>query len=371
MSSNRTILHLTSMTSEKYGAFEHYLLEMGRRCRDRGYRTVLQYDALPRSEAYRRDLEEVGIGIVVLPVIQEPSRLRCVANAARFIARHRPEVLHVHFVNRDVLVAAPVLGWALGAKRVIFTVHTNPRFRKGQRIARFINNYTHVLGVSEAVCANLIEAGASAERVKTHYLGLFGDRERSVDLRARFRRELGIPEDAIVFACIAFDAHFKGLDVLLAAFQRVASGRFTHLVIVGTDPAVSELPRQAAALGIADRVHWPGLRDEGWELLNAADVYVQSSRYAEGLPFSVLEAMALRTPVVATRVSGVPEAVVDGETGLLTEPDSADRLAATMERMLASRDRWAAMGDAGHRRYRELFRGPPSVNRLIDRYYAL
>jgi glycosyltransferase involved in cell wall biosynthesis len=368
----RTILHLTSMGSDKYGGVEHYLLEVARRCRERGYRTVLQYESRPESPAYLRDLADLDVELAVLPIIYDRTRLQCIAGAARLIARYRPEILQTHFVSPAVQVTAPLVAWAFGARKVVALVHSHPRLRKGSHRGHIVDAYSHVLGVSDAVSDNLVEAGARRGVVATHYLGIFGLRERSAELRDRFRRELGLPAGATVLACIGFDIPFKGLDILLPAFERAARARpDLHLMIVGVKPEGTALSRQAEALGIAGRVRWPGIVDEGWKLLNAADVYVQSSRYAEGLPLAVMEAMALGLPVVATRVTGVPEAVLDGETGVLVEPDNVEALAAGMERMLGQRARWGELGAAGRRRYLERFQGEASADRLVERYYGL
>ncbi|HEU4402182.1 MAG TPA: glycosyltransferase, partial [Candidatus Polarisedimenticolia bacterium] len=129
-------------------------------------------------------------------------------------------------------------------------------------------------------------------------------------------------------------------------------------------------PMKGAHLGLPGRVHWAGVRDEGWQLLMATDLYVQPSR-SEGVPLAVLEAMALGLPVVASGVGGIREAVVDDETGLLVEPDSPDKLAEAITALLAQPSRLREMGQAGQIRYQKMFRGESSVERLAEKYFGL
>ena len=82
------------------------------------------------------------------------------------------------------------------------------------------------------------------------------------------------------------------------------------------------------------------------------------------------EAMALRLPVVATRVGGIPEAVLEGKTGLLVEPGSVSGLAGALRAALSDPDRLRAMGEAGYQRYLQLFDGDRSVDALVARYVA-
>jgi glycosyltransferase involved in cell wall biosynthesis len=114
------------------------------------------------------------------------------------------------------------------------------------------------------------------------------------------------------------------------------------------------LRRMTVELGLADRVQFLGWRPDVADVLQAADVVTLPSR-AEGLPLAVLEAMACARPVVATPVGGVPDAVVDEQTGLLIPPDDPDRLAAAILRLLRDRSLARRMGAAGRRRVEESF----------------
>jgi glycosyltransferase involved in cell wall biosynthesis len=136
----------------------------------------------------------------------------------------------------------------------------------------------------------------------------------------------------------------KGIDQALAALAMVDGPR---LDIVGDGPCRPALERQAAALGIRDRVRFWGYRTDPEAVVSELDAVVCSSR-TEGLPVGLLEAMALGRPVIAIPVGGVPEIVADGETGWLAADLSVEALAATLRSVVAAgRGEVARRGERG------------------------
>jgi glycosyltransferase involved in cell wall biosynthesis len=258
-----------------------------------------------------------------------------------------------------------------GVKKIIYMKHGYPGLRK-KSFERFIyNRYDYVLAVSRSIAHNLLQAGINPNIISVHYLGLFGEREKSNQLRLELRKEFKIPNQAIVIGCIAFDNPVKGLDILLKAFSKVIDKKSdVHLIIIGVNPKISLLPDLAEKLGLNNIVHWAGIRDNGWQLLNAVDIYVQPS-LSEGLGLAIAEAMALRLPVVATRIGGIPEIVIDGENGYLAKPGCINSLVDALERMISDPIKWEIMGSIGYRRYQDLFNGEKSVKLLVERYYDL
>jgi glycosyltransferase involved in cell wall biosynthesis len=118
----------------------------------------------------------------------------------------------------------------------------------------------------------------------------------------------------------------KGIDQAIAALAMVEGPR---LDIVGDGPCRPALERQVAALGLSDRVHFWGYRNDPETIISELDAVLCSSR-TEGLPVGLLEGMALGRPVIAVPVGGVPEIVADGETGWLAADLSAEALAAAL-----------------------------------------
>jgi glycosyltransferase involved in cell wall biosynthesis len=367
---SKTVLQLTGMRCTKYGGLEQYIAEIVRRCRDCGFNSLLQYESRPQSDEYLSVLEQLGAGVIVVETA--PRRVKNLLATAGLLRSAHPDVVHTHFAQTHTVALAATLGRRFGARRVVSMVHGEMGHREPFRGRHAFNRCDHVLAVSDAVRRDLLAGGIRDELLTTHYIGLIGERDRSAARRQAIRAELHIPAGAVVVGNIAFDAPVKGVDVLLAAMQKVVGHRAdVYLLQVGIDPAVSALRAAAIDLGVDDFVRWAGIRDLGWQLLNAADFYVQPSRDGEGLGLAILEAMALRLPVIATSVGGIPEAVVDGRTGILVPPADPIRLSEGILDLARRQSDWQSLGDAGHARFRERFDGRRSVARLVDAFYSL
>jgi glycosyltransferase involved in cell wall biosynthesis len=158
--------------------------------------------------------------------------------------------------------------------------------------------------------------------------------------------------------CVARLAEQKRLDLLLRAFAEVIlSAPRVTLTIAGDGPDRPQLEQQVAELGLASSVQFLGWvpPPEIPNLINSATCLVLASD-REGIPRVGLEAAALERPLIATRVGGVPDFVVDGETGLLTPPGDVSALARAITFMLSHPERAAAMGLAARTRAQEHFR---------------
>jgi glycosyltransferase involved in cell wall biosynthesis len=185
--------------------------------------------------------------------------------------------------------------------------------------------------------------------------------------REEVRASLGIPADAPVFVMVGRFVQQKNHAATLAAF---ASPRLCalapHLLLAGDGVLRGELERQAAALRVAERVHFLGARKDVPRVLAAADVFVLSSSY-EGHPLAVMEAMAAGKPVVATRVGCVPENVSDG-TGRLVAPGDDGALEAALYELASDRETTRSLGAAALRAARERF-DASLMTRAYERLY--
>jgi len=155
----------------------------------------------------------------------------------------------------------------------------------------------------------------------------------------------------------------KDFVTLARALARLEHGSFTA-AIAGEGP---DRERVLAELRGADRVELLGDRDDIPELLAQAQIFVLASR-SEGMPVSVLEAMAAGLPVVASDVGGVGEVVVDGETGLLVPPGDETALEQALRQLIASPDLRRRLGDAGRTRAEREFDLPRWRERHVELY---
>jgi len=304
--SKKTILHFTGAISTKYGSFEKYLLEFSKLCNKHGYNTVIQYERLPYSKEYLKDLKDNNITVIVEPINKNP--VISIITITKLIKVISPEIIQTHFINGFGLLCCPIITKIFNIKKIFHMHHLFSGFKKIPFIKFLFNNYNKIFCVSRAVADDLIQAGVNPNIISINYLGLFGSYEKSEKDRLNLRKKFDIPTEATVLSCIAFDHPVKGVDVLLKAFKRIiVENPDIHLIIVGIDPHVSKLYKLSNKLELSGYVHWAGITDHAIETLNVADVYVQPSR-KEGLPLAIMEAMALGLPIVATNTGGIPEA---------------------------------------------------------------
>ena len=187
----------------------------------------------------------------------------------------------------------------------------------------------------------------------------------SVDPEARDR--LGLPAGAPIIVCLANFTPTKGQAVIVDAMGALAA-RFPGIraVLAGDGPELPAMRERAVSRGVAASVVFPGSFKEPWDLLRAADVFVLASDI-EGLPLVVLEAMSQGVPVVATDVGGMPEAVIDGETGLLIPPRDPAALTAAITRILGDADLTLRMRQAALTRFRQRF----TMHRMLEAHRDL
>ena len=149
-------------------------------------------------------------------------------------------------------------------------------------------------------------------------------------MRSARRRSWGVPQGAFVIGTVARLAPVKNHAMVLRALQRLDED--VHLVLIGEGPSRRALEELAQELHVDRRVHFTGQLVEAENLHQFFDVSVLCSR-SEGFPNAVIEALAAGCPVVATPVGGVPEVIIDRQTGLLVPVDQPDALAASVQEL--------------------------------------
>lgn len=188
------------------------------------------------------------------------------------------------------------------------------------------------------------------------------------DEKLALRRELNLPEEGNLILAVGSLTQQKGYGVFLKALRLLKIDHYEYTaLIVGSGPLKKEIKKEAAELGLEDRVILLGRSDRVPELMAAADLLVLSSLW-EGLPGVVLEAMASELPVVATAVGGTPELVVEEENGYLVAPGEAEELAAALAKVLnLPEDLRVKLGRKGRKKVEELF----SLDKMVTSYEKL
>jgi len=338
------------------GGAERLALRMGEHLPADEFR--VSYLCLDELGTWGTELQRAG-GAVHLLNRQPGFDWRCARRLAALMRHERIDLVHAHQYT-------PFF-YALAARHlharppILFTEHGRwfPDFPRPKRMLfnrALLGRRDRIVGVGEAVRRALVDnEGIPAARVGVIYNGVDLTPYRNpgrdrVTVRQRLRQELGIPESALLLAQVARLDDLKDHATAVRAMVRiVAAVPPALLLIVGDGPERTKIERLIADLGLEHHVRLVGTRSDVPDILLAADLFLLSSK-SEGIPLTVIEAMAARLPVVSTDVGGVGEIVVTNETGLLVPAGDDVALAAAAIELLNDAPRRAQLGEQGFRR---------------------
>ncbi len=325
-----------------------------------------------------------GIRLEVLPSMRRELRplrdLRSLASLVSILRRERPVIVHTHTAKAGALGRA-----AAALCRVPVRVHTfhGTTFHgyfgllsgwANLTAERFLARAsTRLLAVSERVFDDLVDRRvARSERIVLLRGGVDLDPFLAVEAppsaHSPLRAEIGLDGKTPLLACVGRLARIKRIDVLLRALSLLPAE--VHLALVGDGPDREALVRLASDLGLSARLHWCGWRRDLAGIYAAADLVVLSSD-SEGLPLSLVEAMACGRAVVATEVGGVSELLVHERTGLLVPPRDPESLARAIASLLGRPAVRAEMGARGRARVRERYAASALLRETAALYRAL
>lgn len=183
----------------------------------------------------------------------------------------------------------------------------------------------------------------------------------------KVREELGISEEKKVVLCVAYLIAAKGVFLLMEAARQICAVRNdVFFLLAGTGPAMDKLKELIREKGLEKNFRLLGWRDDVHLLMECADVFTLPTYYFEGLPVSILEAMACSKPVIATRHRGCEDAVVDGETGFLIPIKQADTLASRILLLINDPKKRIEMGLAGRHVVEKKFDISVCTRRIVD-----
>jgi glycosyltransferase involved in cell wall biosynthesis len=323
-----TVMHFTDAT--EFGGAERMIVTLMAALPAYGWQSILVHHAEPGIRRLIDETKSLGIETRVAPPMQGSGRWRTVLHFARQLRRWAPDVFHAHLSSpsacRHALIAARLAGLPVVATVQLYLPVRGVRATYRQRLLSLgVDRY---IAVSDEVARRMRGLCINASRkIRVVYNGVPVD-EFDQDPGDSVRDAGSRPT---VLAVARLHPQ-KGLSYLLEAATLLPDVRF---LVAGDGSERSELEQQARNLRLGDRVEFLGERDDVPRLLRQADVFVLPSLY-EGLPVSVLEAMAAGTPVVATAVGGTDEAVVCGETGILVPPRDPQALAKALREILSS-----------------------------------
>ncbi len=291
----------------------------------------------------------------------------------RCVKKFNADILHVH-TSHGLIPAAWARWISGGGIKVIYARRTDFKLKTrflNLSLKKYMWGADRIICVSEAIRQILISGGLPPHRLVTIYSGIDPVAFHPESQRAEMRRKMQVPENVKVVGIVAALAPHKDPLNFVAAAKIVAE-TFPDAVfwIIGSGRLWEEVKQAVQGSAHPDRISMLGFRTDVPELLAAMDIFCISS-LEEGLCTSILDAMAGGLPVVATRVGGIPEAVVDGETGLLVPPGRPQAFADAVLRLLHDPETAKSMGRAGRDRICSQFDISITVEKTASEYLAV
>ncbi len=334
----------------------------------RGHRVTL---VVPAQAQIAPAAEKMGLTVVRLDI--ERKNLGALWRVLGWLWRHRSEidVINTHSSTDSWLVAL-ASRLVPGAPPLVRTRHvSSPVNRAPASFWLYQKAVRHIAVTGEAVRQQLHrDNGFALDTMTSVPTGI--DLQRFTPLAApgelpALRARLGLP-DAPLLGILATLRNWKGHAYLLEAFARLpAELAAWRLVVIGDGPQWKNLHKQVDTLGLGERVIFVGNQDNVPDWLRALDLFALPSYGDEGVPQSIMQAMACGLPVISTPVGGITEAVEADVTGLIVPPRDTDALLAALVRLMSEADTRRRMAAAGIRRAGEKF----ALDIMLDRMEAI
>jgi glycosyltransferase involved in cell wall biosynthesis len=319
----------------------------------------------PPSPVWVERCRALGLDHVTLEM-RPPYDPRSVWRLARMTRARRTQVVHAHKGRaRTLALMAGLIG---PRPRLVLNRGVSFPVSGARRLGYTSPRVDAIVAVCGSIKRGLVAAGIPERKIEVIYSGT--DLERfhpGIDGQA-VRSALGLGSHHFLVTQIGIRS-WRGWEDVLAAMARLASSapRAQLLFVGAPPPRITEVQERARALGLDGRVSVLGHRDDIPEILAASDLVVDASWAGLGLTGSLREALACERPVIGTNLEGIPELVLDGETGLLVPPRDPAALAAAIQRVMAE-PAWAhALARAGRKRVETHF----SLRTKLDATEAL
>lgn len=355
----RKKLLLLSTTSE-VGGTERIVLTLGRHlpALDVGVTTVLadMKQAEDTRAWFQRSGVDASVSKSVLTIYQRHDfdGLRALRALVR---RTRPDAVNIHYGGNHISFVDVSAIRAAGVGRCVVSVHhPNPIDSPRQRLMTQLGaRLSHAVVVTTQMAADLL-ADAGVPRAKLRVVAPSVESPAERPERESARRRLGLPADAFVVGTLARLSPAKGVDALIKAAGKLPSKRGLHVLIAGEGPARPELERLGRDL-LGERISFTGWLRDTSDVYAACDVFSLPS-HMEGFGLVYVEAAHYGVPSIATAVGGIPEAVRDGDTGLLVPVHGVDELASAIERLRSDPHERTRLGRAAKQRAEREFSPP-------------
>jgi L-malate glycosyltransferase len=324
-----------------------------------GYR--VEFVVQPGSPLEKKAVEA---GLSVLPLrMRSELDLLAVLRLARQMKKRSCRLVHFHEAHGLAVGAAAARRAGVPLRFISRRVDFPLRSR-----AKYTREIDAIIAISEGVRKVLLDSGVPGSLITVIPSGIDFSAFEEPGPRDFLRREFGFGPDVCLVGIVAALEDHKGHTYLLEASKIVRDqAPQVRFVVVGAGSLRLELDKQAKDLGVEDIVFFLGFRDDVPRILASLDLFVLSSHH-EGMGSSLLDAMASRLPVVATRAGGIPEVVEDRETGLLVPPRDPAALAQAILELCRDRELAARLAARGVEVVHQKFSAEAMAGKIVELY---
>lgn len=295
---------------------------------------------------------------------------RTVLDIRRFATRQGIDIVHTHGYKSNLYGLGSTAGMRVGR---IATCHNwlgeDVKMKSYARLDKLLlRRFDRVVAVSETIREELVSVRIPSRKLVTVYNGIDLKRFSCQDGTEETRKALGIPEGLKVIGTVGRLSEEKGHTHLLRAARDPAlAGRNLAFLIVGDGPLRGRLEEDGAERASPHKIVFTGTRRDVERLYSLMDIFVLPS-LTEGLPMALLEAVASKRPVVATRVGGVPGVIEEGFSGRLVPPGDAGALAEAIRDILLDPEQGRRMAENAFATVRETFSADAMTQRYLEIY---
>ena len=318
------------------------------------------------------EIRKTGTPVAVLglnPGLRRPLDLN---GLRKYLRDTQPQIVHTFLLTASLYGRLAAI-----LERVPIVIGTEVNIYEQKRLHHAIAERLLMAGTDRVIVSAaavrdfyIRQVHADPRKVDVIYNAVDFTQAASTVPRAEMRAALGVPRDALIAGVIARLTDQKGHRFLFDALAAAPGLAEVHLLVVGGGERGDDLRGHAAALGLTRRIHFLGPRRDLGNLLGAMDVFAMPSLW-EGLPLSLVLAMAAGVPPVATAVAGIPEVVEDGRTGLLVPAGDAAALAAALGRLVSDAGLRARVGRDARASVLPRFGVDKYVSSIVDLYDQL
>jgi glycosyltransferase involved in cell wall biosynthesis len=353
------ILHIDTETGFRGGELQVILLMEG--LKDKGHKNFL---ITPKNSLLTKKAS--SFAEVIFPI--NPRRIFDVFNIfkiCRFIDFSQADVLHLH-TSHSLLIGG-VAGRIKDAP-IVFTKRVDFPIKGRFKYNRLTDK---IIAISQAVKDVLIRGGIEEDKITVVHSGIDTKKFDGVQKAEHLFREFNIPKKNLVVGTIAHLTDHKGHIYLLQAIPKILKEIPNCLFLfVGEGELKESLIGKARILGIKDRVIFTGFREDIPKILSILDLFVLPS-HLEGLCTSLMDALYMQVPIVATTAGGIPEVIDNGRTGLLVPPKDPNALTEAVVKLMKDEDKKTVFAKRGKKKVSEKFTASKMVEGVEKVYLSI